>query len=555
MTKPRDLATLGGGFTQAGAGAVQRTVENKLKDTVSVKDFGAVGNGVTDDTAAIQAAINAANNIYIPQGVYRVDSSIIINSTYNNPKALIMSGSTSLRRLTAYSAATGPVIELLGNYGSFDGGFGEILSENTSPRGVVCLGHRDTSGVLTTGNGLYWTFSNVDVRCKTNASAPAADSCVGVYIPSSQPTLGSSYANYFGTVSNVRVYDAGTAFWLTDISNAHTFVNCTVDFFWYYAWRLNGAYGNTIYGGFLNGCQQNGGFGIFLGNKLNPSAPYAASHQSNNNNIFGIAMELYTTGNYGIYIPAGVSGFNSAHNFVQINWNSSGTAVTDLTGGTTNTIFDGLTTFRLGDNLQMPDQTTAGLNLLKVGKSSYTTSHCIAKTPPAGAPVLIIENNSTVNQVNLGLEITNNTPIIGYNSNQIYCYHVATNATVFRVFDNGNVQNTNNSYAGISDVKLKENIINANSQWNDIKAVQIKNFNFKTGQTHKQIGVIAQDLEQTSPNLVYEIRDYDAEGNDLGTVTKCVNYSVLYVKALKALQEAMTRIESLETRLDNTGLS
>jgi len=45
MTKPRDLATLGGGFTQSGTGAIQRTVENKLKDTVSVKDFGAVGDG------------------------------------------------------------------------------------------------------------------------------------------------------------------------------------------------------------------------------------------------------------------------------------------------------------------------------------------------------------------------------------------------------------------------------------------------------------------------------------------------------------------------------
>ena len=72
MTKPRDLSNLGGGFIQSGTGAVQRTVENKLKDTVSVKDFGAVGDGVADDTAAIQAALNQGNS-YVPTGTYKVD--------------------------------------------------------------------------------------------------------------------------------------------------------------------------------------------------------------------------------------------------------------------------------------------------------------------------------------------------------------------------------------------------------------------------------------------------------------------------------------------------
>jgi hypothetical protein len=122
----------------------------------------------------------------------------------------------------------------------------------------------------------------------------------------------------------------------------------------------------------------------------------------------------------------------------------------------------------------------------------------------------------------------------------------------FNVADSGNCTNTNNSYTGISDIKLKENIVDASLQWNDIKALQIRNYNFKeeTGQpTHRQIGLIAQELELVCPNLVDESPDLDDEGNDLGTVTKSVNYSVLYMKAVKALQEAMERIETLEAKV------
>ena len=134
---------------------------------------------------------------------------------------------------------------------------------------------------------------------------------------------------------------------------------------------------------------------------------------------------------------------------------------------------------------------------------------------------------------------------------------VDTGTGSFVVWTNGNVENTNNSYGSLSDVKLKENIVDAGSQWNDLKALQVRNYNFKeeTGQqTHTQIGLVAQEVELVSPGLVGESPDRDAEGNDLGTVTKSVSYSVLYMKAVKALQEAMERIETLEQRLTAAGI-
>ena len=121
-----------------------------------------------------------------------------------------------------------------------------------------------------------------------------------------------------------------------------------------------------------------------------------------------------------------------------------------------------------------------------------------------------------------------------------------------RVKGDGDLQNTNNSYGAISDSKLKENIVDAGSQWDDIKDVRVRNYNFKSSTgygTHTQIGVIAQEIEAVSPGLVKESNDEDADGNSLGTTTKTVSYSVLYMKAVKALQEAMDRIETLEAKV------
>ena len=74
-------------FTATGVGSgdgtaqLVRTVQNKLQESVSVKDFGAIGNGTTDDTAPIQAAINSgAKRIYLPAGTYRTTARLDVIS-------------------------------------------------------------------------------------------------------------------------------------------------------------------------------------------------------------------------------------------------------------------------------------------------------------------------------------------------------------------------------------------------------------------------------------------------------------------------------------------
>lgn len=71
-------------YAPAGTGAVATTVQSKLREAVSVKDFGAVGDGVADDTAEIQAAVSWAisNNawVQIPAGTYKVTSQIVIDT-------------------------------------------------------------------------------------------------------------------------------------------------------------------------------------------------------------------------------------------------------------------------------------------------------------------------------------------------------------------------------------------------------------------------------------------------------------------------------------------
>jgi hypothetical protein len=97
-------------FTQAGTGAVARTVDSKLTDVVSVKDFGAVGDGVADDTAAIQAAINFGGKVcLIDNATHKVTAALNLDLSTASliGNGSVIDGSTSSTGvLNAFSSAT-----------------------------------------------------------------------------------------------------------------------------------------------------------------------------------------------------------------------------------------------------------------------------------------------------------------------------------------------------------------------------------------------------------------------------------------------------------------
>jgi hypothetical protein len=131
----------------------------------------------------------------------------------------------------------------------------------------------------------------------------------------------------------------------------------------------------------------------------------------------------------------------------------------------------------------------------------------------------------------------------------------------FLVASDGTAYNHDNSYGQISDERIKTDIRDANSQWDDIKSLRVRNFKRKDDVAQygdnawEQIGVIAQEVEQGGMNkLVTHQPPTEFEINNLSIAeddtVKGVKYSVLYMKAIKCLQEAMDKIETLEAKVE-----
>lgn len=153
------------GFLQSGTGAVATTVQSKLRVSVSVKDFGAVGDGVTDDTAAIQAALNSGAKQLL----------------------LVNSGSTNFKITNSLTVPAGVEVVGVGSptitayFGSLKVAF--ILGAGSTIEGVSVVGGARTTAAVTLGVNQGYNYDPfvTAVQLNTNSKATKVH-VVGCYL-------------------------------------------------------------------------------------------------------------------------------------------------------------------------------------------------------------------------------------------------------------------------------------------------------------------------------------------------------------------------------------
>lgn len=236
--------------------------------------------------------------------------------------------------------------------------------------------------------------------------------------------------------------------------------------------------------------------------------------------------------------------FTTALNDVRLSANK--TSVADTAAHLFQTNYSGRAEFGLLGN----DDFT-----LKVSPDNFTTSFEALKIKSANGEIIIPQNVS----IGHAGDPTSTLHIVGPTGSGATALTVdgdggagdkpvrvrdASGVEECLIYGDGDLVNRNNNYGALSDEKLKTEIQDATSQWADISEIRLKNYKLKkqigTSDERMHLGVIAQDLLATSPALVRK----DTDG------LLSVKYSVLYLKAIGALQEAMKRIERLESIVD-----
>ena len=203
----------------------------------------------------------------------------------------------------------------------------------------------------------------------------------------------------------------------------------------------------------------------------------------------------------------------------------------------------------------------AGLSTLGGFQSTYSQLSFI-KSSNANNYTLQVHATSASPGVQYVTEVNFSNASPDNSSAKFFQMRDSTTARV-NINSDGDFQNHDNTYGAISDERIKQNIVDAGSQWNDIKNIRVRKYKKKDdvlqyGEANAplELGVISQELESVSPGLIKEDKPdsshvsmhSDFAGDNPQNV-KYVKYSILYIKAIKALQEAMERIETLEAKV------
>jgi len=140
-------------------GGVSRTVNSKLSDLVSVKDFGATGNGSTDDSAALQLAIDSGASLYFPEGSYKC-----ANLTQSTTGQRFY----ALGNVKIIKNANGPILTASGSYLEFNG---------------LSFYGGDSSATTYTGNNLTVTGNHpVFINCSSQWAVGRALLATGAHV-------------------------------------------------------------------------------------------------------------------------------------------------------------------------------------------------------------------------------------------------------------------------------------------------------------------------------------------------------------------------------------
>lgn len=175
-------------------GAQVRAALNNLAKQYNVKDYGAVGNGVTDDTVAIQACMNAAQaagggDVYFPNGIYVIGGALQTSIDGANPNCQLYFKQPATQYATRVGirliGESSLMYHISGNYGpSIVYAKGVILKSTLSSASGTnpsVIGGGDATKFVSD----IITFENITVECKSTASGPVLTGINAGYIDSS----------------------------------------------------------------------------------------------------------------------------------------------------------------------------------------------------------------------------------------------------------------------------------------------------------------------------------------------------------------------------------